>query len=108
DLVVNDQGMPWMTGLDTLSEARKRHPELAAILLTAYIDPEHLIAAINAGHVYRYVSKPWNSGELLMTVRNALEAVNLRRERDALTQRLKRRLEAMSVLVDLGVEAAAP
>ena len=51
--------------------------------------------------------KPWDTGELMMTVRNAVETASLRRERAGLADRLKRRLDAMSVLVDLGVDAAA-
>ncbi len=107
DLVLTDQKMPGMTGLEFLAAARQKLPDLTAILLTAYTDPEDMIAAINEARVYRYVVKPWDAGELLQTVRNALEAVMLRRERDGLTDRLKRRLDAMSVLVELSAEAAA-
>ena len=71
-----------MTGLDLIAEARQRLPDLQAILLTAYTEPEDLIAAINEGRVYRYVTKPWNTADLVITVKNALEAVALRRERD--------------------------
>ena len=79
-----------MTGLDLIAEARRRLPELQAILLTAYTEPEDLIAAINEGRVYRYVTKPWNTADLVITVKNALEAVALRRERDGLLGRLER------------------
>src|SRR5689334_14766994 len=61
DLLITDQKMPGMTGLDLISEARKQTgQDLQAILLTAYTEPEDLIAAINEGRVYRYVTKPWN------------------------------------------------
>ena len=99
--------MPGMTGLEMLAIARTRYPDLVAILLTAYADPQNLIDAINTGQVYRYVVKPWDTGELMMTVRNAVESATLRRERAGLAERLRRRLDAMSVLVDLGVDAAA-
>ena len=108
DLVITDQRLPGITGLDMLSRARRTQPDLSAILLTAYTDPENLIAAINAGHVYRYVVKPWRADELMMTVRNALENVELRRERAGLLERLERHLDTMAALVELGVEAAAP
>jgi PAS domain S-box-containing protein len=107
DLLITDQKMPVMTGLDLIAEARKTFPELQAILLTAYTEPEDLIAAINEGRVYRYVTKPWNTADLLITVRNALEAVALRRERDGLLGRLERRLAAMSVLVEISAHAGA-
>ena len=64
--------------------AQAASPDLQAILLTAYTEPEDLIAAINEGRVYRYVTKPWNTADLVITVKNALEAVALRRERDGL------------------------
>ncbi len=107
DLLITDQKMPVMTGLDLIAEARKSIPELQAILLTAYTEPEDLIAAINEGRVYRYVTKPWNNADLNITVRNALEAVALRRERDGLLGRLQRRLSAMSVLVEISAQAGA-
>ncbi len=108
DLLITDQKMPGMTGLDLIAEARKATPDLQAILLTGYTDPEDLIAAINEGRVYRYVVKPWNQSDLLITVKNALEAVMLRRERDALLGRLERRLNAMAALVDISAQASAP
>jgi PAS domain S-box-containing protein len=107
DLLITDQKMPGMTGLDLIAEARKRLPELQAILLTAYTEPEDLIAAINEGRVYRYVTKPWNTADLVITVKNALEAVALRRERDGLLGRLEQRLKAMTVLVDISASAGA-
>ena len=105
DLLITDQKMPGMTGLDLIAEARKRLPEIQAILLTAYTEPEDLIAAINEGRVYRYVTKPWNTADLVITVKNALEAVALRRERDGLLSRLEQRLMAMTVLVDIAASA---
>src|SRR5262245_55243397 len=84
DLLITDQKMPAMTGLELIALARKHVPELQAILLTTYTEPEDLIAAINEGRVYRYVVKPWNTADLVITVKNALEAVQLRRERDGL------------------------
>jgi CheY-like chemotaxis protein/GGDEF domain-containing protein len=108
DLILTDQKMPGMTGLELIAEARKQTPDVAAILLTAYTDPEDLIAAINEGRVYRYVTKPWNTADLVITVKNALDTVRLRRERDSLLRRLERRLEAMSVLVDISAQASAP
>jgi CheY-like chemotaxis protein/GGDEF domain-containing protein len=108
DLLITDQKMPGMTGLDLIAEARKTTPDLQAILLTGYTDPEDLIAAINEGRVYRYVTKPWNTSDLVITVKNALEAVTLRRERDGALGRLERRLDAMTVLVDISAQASAP
>jgi CheY-like chemotaxis protein len=108
DLLITDQKMPGMTGLELITHARQLLPDLQAILLTAYTDPEDLIAAINEGRVFRYVVKPWNTADLLITIKNALETVQLRRERDLLNKRLERRLDAMAVLVDISAQASAP
>ena len=107
DLLITDQKMPGMTGLDLIAEARRSLPDLQAILLTAYTEPEDLIASINEGRVYRYVTKPWNTSDLVITVRHALEAVALRRERDGLLGRLEQRLAAMTVLVEISASAGA-
>ena len=83
-------------------------PDLQAILLTAYTEPEDLIAAINEGRVYRYVTKPWNTADWSSPSRTRSKPLALRRERDGLLGRLERRLDAMSVLVDISAQAGAP
>jgi CheY-like chemotaxis protein len=108
DLLVTDQKMPGLTGIELIVKAREIQPDLEAIVLSAYSDPPDLIQAINEGRVYRYVTKPWNTPELLMTVRNALEAVRLKREREGLVERLERRLEALSILYEVTSQAGAP
>ncbi|MBI5478007.1 MAG: response regulator [Deltaproteobacteria bacterium] len=108
DLLITDQKMPGLTGVELIVKAREIQPDLEAIVLSAYTDPPDLIQAINEGRVYRYVTKPWNTPELLMTVRNALEAVRLRREREELVRRLERRLEALSILYEVTSQAGAP
>src|SRR5690242_12815059 len=81
DLLVTDQRMPGMTGVELVQRARALRPELCAIVLTAYADPRDTVAALNSGHVYRYLMKPWEQSDLRQTVRGALEQVILRRER---------------------------
>src|SRR5207249_1495575 len=63
------------------------------------------IRAINNGQLYRYIPKPWDAQDLRSTIRNALEAVTLRRERDALVARLERRLDALSILYEVSAKA---
>src|SRR5512133_3955291 len=55
ELLVTDQRMPGMSGVELVSEARRKRPDLCAILLTAYTDPRELVEAINRGEVYRYL-----------------------------------------------------
>ena len=102
DLLITDQKMPGMTGLDLIAEARKLLPELQAILLTAYTEPEDLIAAINEGRVYRYVTKPWSPEELKIVIAHALEHYQLGRDNAELIAELKRKnaeLKAMATRV---------
>ena len=63
-VIVTDQRMPRMTGLEFLKAAREVRPDAVGIILTAFTDVDVLIEAINLGRIYRYVTKPWDSKEL--------------------------------------------
>ncbi|MFZ5471694.1 MAG: response regulator, partial [Myxococcota bacterium] len=73
--------------------------------LTGYTEPEDLIAAINRGQVYRYVTKPWEVHDLIITVKNALEYTQLRRDKDRLVQQLRKRVEALSILYEVSQQS---
>jgi DNA-binding response OmpR family regulator/signal transduction histidine kinase len=106
DLLVTDQKMPEMTGIQLVAQARSEGIEITTILLTAYTQPADLIAAINEGQVYRYVTKPWDINDLTMTVKNALEAVQLRKDKERLVDSLRKRVEALSVMYEVSRESA--
>ncbi|HJZ85937.1 MAG TPA: response regulator [Polyangia bacterium] len=108
DVLLTDQRLPGLSGLELVTRAREHQPDLVAIVLSAYAEPEDLLAAINEGRVYRYVRKPAHPAELAMTIHNGLEAAGLRKERDSLLERLQRRLDALSILYEVSAEAAAP
>jgi len=72
-----DQRMPGMTGTEFIQQTIDPYPHLVRIILTGYTDVDSLIEAINAGSVYRYITKPWNKDELLMTVRQGAEVHRL-------------------------------
>ncbi len=76
-VIISDQRMPQMTGVEFLGEARKLVPDAIRILLTGYADIEASIAAINQGAVFRYLSKPWQDDELLATIAEAVEHYQL-------------------------------
>ena len=76
-LAVIDQRMPGMTGTQLIQRTTERYPHLIHIILTGYTDVESLIEAINTGHVYRYLTKPWNKDELRATIRQGLELYDL-------------------------------
>lgn len=75
-----DQRMPGMTGTEFIQRTIEPYPNLVRIILTGYTDVDSLIEAINAGSVYRYVTKPWNKDDLLMTVRRAIDVYRLAAE----------------------------
>lgn len=76
-VIISDQRMPQMTGVELLAESLKTHPQAIRILLTGYTDIESIVKAINNGQVYRYVTKPWDSVDLTNAVDKAVERYEL-------------------------------
>ena len=73
DVIISDYMMPEMNGLEFLSEAKKLAPNSSMILLTGYADKENAIRAINEVGLYKYIEKPWDNDNLIMTIKNAYE-----------------------------------
>jgi len=76
--------MPEMDGHQFLSEVATRWPNTVRMLLTGYSDMESTVGAINDGRIYRYVAKPWDDADLLLSVQRALESKQIKDERDRL------------------------
>lgn len=94
-LIITDQRMPNMTGVEFLEQSMQTHPETVRILLTGYTDIESVIAAINSGQVYRYINKPWDPVDLSASVDRAVE-------RYLMSQELKQKnKELAQALVEL-------
>ena len=74
-VVMTDQRMPGMTGVEFLKQIRGQHPDAIRLLFTGYTDMKAVIDSINEGNVYRYITKPWDPDELLMTIREACDLV---------------------------------
>ena len=72
-VLITDQRMPGMTGIELLKNTVSIRPRMVRIILTGYTDVDALVEAINCGQVYRYVAKPWSNDDLRLTVRRALE-----------------------------------
>lgn len=89
DLVISDYAMPDCNGLELLVEMRKRHPQTVRMIMTGKADLQTVIAAINDGHVYRFVLKPWDNDDLCLSVRLALEQSKLLSENRRLVSRLQ-------------------
>jgi CheY-like chemotaxis protein len=88
-VVITDQRMPNMTGVEFLAEVYARHPDTVRIILTGFADSEASIQAINAGHVYAYLNKPWEPVELKQVVKRAVEHNRLTIENRRLVETLR-------------------
>jgi PAS domain S-box-containing protein len=107
DVLITDQRMPEMTGIELVTAARAEGIEVTTLLLTGYTDPEDIIAAINQGQVYRYITKPWEVNDLLITVKNAVDFTQLRRDKERLLRQLHQRVEALFVLYEVSRASAS-
>jgi len=99
-LIITDQRMPGMTGVQLLKESLAVRPDAIRILLTGYTDVQALIDAINSGHVYKYVPKPWDRDELKVTVKRAIETYELKQRNTQLVCDLT---SALSQLEDVSL-----
>lgn len=72
DVVVSDMRMPNMSGAQFLEQVFLRWPDIKRILLTGYSDTESTVAAINRGKIWRYIAKPWNNEDLMLTIQQAV------------------------------------
>ncbi len=85
-VVVSDQRMPEMSGVDFLSTVRERHPDMVRMMLTGYTEMNIAVDAINKGEIYRLITKPWNDDELKATLRQAFDHYDLKGEIKRLNQ----------------------
>lgn len=97
-VVICDMRMPGLTGVEVLSALSRSNPQCVKILLTGYADMGSTIAAINEGHVDRYMTKPWNDEELKETLRQQIRLSALKSERDLLAQKLTQKVRELNVL----------
>src|SRR5271157_1922739 len=91
-VILSDQRMPGMTGVELLQQARLIRPETTRLLFTAYADIHTVIDAINQGQVFRYITKPWEAAELESVIRQA--ARHDRREKPASGRAANRQCQA--------------
>ena len=88
-VIVTDQRMPGMTGIEFLRQATKLQPDTVGLIVTAFTDVDVLIEAIALGQIYRYITKPWDSREVKGVLAQAIERFHLVRENRRLAQQLK-------------------
>jgi len=94
-VIISDQRMPQMSGTEFLSLTATQYPDIIRIILTGYTDVEDLVEAINAGKVFKYVTKPWKAEELRAIVKQGVDTHTVLKSR---TDELKRALKQESLL----------
>jgi putative two-component system response regulator len=111
-LIISDQRMPGMTGIEFLKQASELRQHTVRIILTGYTDVNALVEAINSGVVYKYVTKPWLNEDLQQTVKRGLENYetnkrlhNLTVNNERLTEQLKAAQNALVQLVTNALNA---
>lgn len=87
-VIITDQRMPVMTGIEFLESIIPDFPDPIRILLTGYADINAVIDAINKGQVYKYIQKPWMDEDLRINIEKAYEIYALRKENRELTEQL--------------------
>lgn len=100
DVVIADQRMPGMTGVELLTELRQRRPDLLGIILTAYADMPSMESAINRANVFRFMRKPFEPADIVQALEQASADVVQRRTIEKLVELLARRSEELRASLD--------
>jgi CheY-like chemotaxis protein len=107
-VVLSDQRMPNMSGVEFVTEVCRRHPTTVRMILTGFADMDAIIQAINDGHVYAYITKPWEPDQLKQLMKQAVDRHRLEAENERLLADLKQSnvfLEAVMDHLDTGAIA---
>jgi response regulator RpfG family c-di-GMP phosphodiesterase len=87
-VVISDQRMPEMSGVEFLSRVKDRHPDVIRIILSGYTDVDSITEAINKGHIFKFLLKPWNDENLKIEIRQALQQYDLIQDNRRLHERV--------------------
>ena len=88
-IILTDQRMPDMTGVEFLSSIIEEFPNPIRILVTGYTDMEALVNAVNKGHIFKYISKPWDNEKLKEILFKAFEVYQLKKKNEAINKELE-------------------
>ncbi|MDB5118899.1 MAG: hupR [Sphingobacteriales bacterium] len=88
EIIITDQRMPNITGIEFLEKVLQIYPDPIRILLTGYADMNAVIDAVNKGKIYHYLSKPWNEEELDLTIARAFEVYQKNLETKIMNEKL--------------------
>jgi DNA-binding NtrC family response regulator len=103
-VLISDQRMPEMTGIDLMKRTVALRPQMVNILLTGYTDVEALIESINCGLLYRYINKPWNNDDLRLTVSRAIEHYEMTKNQHLMNMENRRLRGQLSRIGELATE----
>lgn len=109
-IVISDQRMPNLSGLELLARAREIQPDATRILITAVLSLDTVLEAINQGEIYRFIVKPWLREELLVTMKNAAQRYELIRQNRGLqagTQAMNQQLVELNRSLEQQVKLVA-
>lgn len=99
EIIVTDQRMPNMTGVEFLEKVLVKYPDTMRILLTGYTDMAAVVDAINKGKIFHYLTKPWDETELEMTLNRAHEAFKEQQKIKAMNENLSISNEQLEFLL---------
>ncbi len=99
-VVLCDQRMPDLTGVEFLKSVRERRPEIVRIIISGYTDAHDIIDGVNEAGIYQYITKPWHPESLTLTLKNAVRLFELQRENELLAVEMKMAPAAAAHVVD--------
>ncbi len=97
-VIVSDQRMPQMTGVDFLRKVKELYPKTLRLVLSGYTDLESVTSAINEGAIFRFMTKPWDDEQIRNNIRESFEHQELEQQNQRLTEELQRANETLSIL----------
>jgi len=104
NLIITDQRMPEMTGIQFLEKIIPEYPDMIRMILTGFSDIEVIIDAINSGRVFRYITKPWDENELRMTIENTRQVFELQVSNKELLAKLTKKVEEQEQTLNLFIK----
>jgi len=90
DVIISDQRMPEMTGIELLEIVAEKYPDIRRYLLTAFTDADTVIEAVNVGRVHGYIKKPLKADEIRATIKSSLEVLILKKKNQQILQELEK------------------
>lgn len=98
-VILTDQRMPEKTGVEFLSSILEEFPNTIRILVTGYTDMDALVEAVNKGHIFKYISKPWDNAKLKEIIIKAYEIYQLKTENQEINAKLAEANEQLEFML---------